>query len=284
MAGAQLLGPAEIRELAAELDVTPTKKLGQNFLHDPNTVRRIVAAAELSPEDHVVEVGPGLGSLTLGLIDTAASVTALEIDPRLAGRLPATVGEFAPDHAERLTVINTDALQASRADFDAAPTALVANLPYNVSVPVLLHLLAELPSIRRVLVMVQKEVADRLAAQPGSKIYGVPSVKAAFYGDVARAGTIGKHVFWPAPNIESGLVRIDVAADAPRELRDTIFPLVDAAFAQRRKTLRSTLSGIYGSAAAAEEALRAAGIDSGLRGEKLTVADFIRLGEARHGA
>ena len=160
----------------------------------------------------------------------------------------------------------------------------MANLPYNVSVPVLLHLLAELPSISRVLVMVQKEVADRLAAQPGSKIYGVPSVKAAFYGDVSRAGTIGKHVFWPAPNIESGLVRIDVAADAPRKLRDTIFPLVDAAFAQRRKTLRSTLSGIYGSAAAAEEALRAAGIDPGLRGEKLTVADFIRLGEARHGA
>ena len=284
MATAQLLGPAEIRELAAELDVTPTKKLGQNFLHDPNTVRRIVAAAELRDDDHVVEVGPGLGSLTLGLIDTAASVTALEIDPRLAGRLPNTVGEFAADYADRLTVINTDALKVARADFDVAPTALVANLPYNVSVPVLLHLLAELPSISRVLVMVQKEVADRLAAQPGSKIYGVPSVKAAFYGDVARAGTIGKHVFWPAPNIESGLVRIDVAADAPRELRETIFPLVDAAFAQRRKTLRSTLSGIYGSAAAAEEALRAAGIDPGLRGEKLTVADFIRLGEARHGA
>ena len=284
MAEAQLLGPAEIRELAAELDVTPTKKLGQNFLHDPNTVRRIVAAAELSADDHVVEVGPGLGSLTLGLIDTAASVTALEIDPRLAGRLSTTVETFAPQYAERLSVINTDALKVARADFDAAPTALVANLPYNVSVPVLLHLLAELPSIRRVLVMVQKEVADRLAAQPGSKIYGVPSVKAAFYGDVSRAGTIGKHVFWPAPNIESGLVRIDVAADAPRELRDTIFPLVDAAFAQRRKTLRSTLSGVYGSAAAAEDALRAAGIDPGLRGEKLTVADFIRLGEARHGA
>lgn len=282
MAGAQLLGPAEIRDLAAELDVTPTKKLGQNFLHDPNTVRRIVAAAELSADDHVVEVGPGLGSLTLGLIDTAASVTALEIDPRLAGRLSTTVETFAPQYAERLSVINTDALKVARADFDVAPTALVANLPYNVSVPVLLHLLAELPSIRRVLVMVQKEVADRLAAQPGSKIYGVPSVKAAFYGDVSRAGTIGKHVFWPAPNIESGLVRIDVAADAPRELRDSIFPLVDAAFAQRRKTLRSTLAGIYGSAAAAEDALRAAGIDPGLRGEKLTVADFIRLGEARH--
>lgn len=284
MAEAQLLGPAEIRELAAELDVTPTKKLGQNFLHDPNTVRRIVAAAELSPDDHVVEVGPGLGSLTLGLIDTAASVTALEIDPRLAGRLPTTVEAFAPEYADRLTVINTDALKVARADFDVAPTALVANLPYNVSVPVLLHLLAELPSIRRVLVMVQKEVADRLAAQPGSKIYGVPSVKAAFYGDVSRAGTIGKHVFWPAPNIESGLVRIDVSESVPRNVRDTIFPLVDAAFAQRRKTLRSTLAGIYGSAAAAEDALRAAGIDPGLRGEKLTVADFIRLGEARNGA
>lgn len=284
MAGAQLLGPAEIRDLAAELDVTPTKKLGQNFLHDPNTVRRIVAAAELSADDHVVEVGPGLGSLTLGLIDTAASVTALEIDPRLAGRLSTTVETFAPQYAERLSVINTDALKVARADFDVAPTALVANLPYNVSVPVLLHLLAELPSIRRVLVMVQKEVADRLAAQPGSKIYGVPSVKAAFYGDVSRAGTIGKHVFWPAPNIESGLVRIDVSETAPRSVRDSIFPLVDAAFAQRRKTLRSTLSGVYGSAAAAEDALRAAGIDPGLRGEKLTVADFIRLGEARHGA
>ncbi|MGX0630373.1 16S rRNA (adenine1518-N6/adenine1519-N6)-dimethyltransferase [Corynebacterium afermentans] len=284
MAGAQLLGPAEIRDLAAELDVTPTKKLGQNFLHDPNTVRRIVAAAELSADDHVVEVGPGLGSLTLGLIDTAASVTALEIDPRLAGRLSTTVETFAPQYAERLSVINTDALKVARADFDVAPTALVANLPYNVSVPVLLHLLAELPSIRRVLVMVQKEVADRLAAQPGSKIYGVPSVKAAFYGDVSRAGTIGKHVFWPAPNIESGLVRIDVSETAPRSMRDSIFPLVDAAFAQRRKTLRSTLAGIYGSAAAAEDALRAAGIDPGLRGEKLTVADFIRLGEARNGA
>ena len=284
MGESSLLGPAEIRELAAELDVTPTKKLGQNFLHDPNTVRRIVAAADVSPDDHVVEVGPGLGSLTLGLVDTVASVTALEIDPRLAGRLPATVSKFAPEFAGRLTVVNTDALQVTRDDFVEAPTALVANLPYNVSVPVLLHVLAELPSIRRVLVMVQKEVADRLAAQPGSKIYGVPSVKAAFYGDVSRAGTIGKNVFWPAPNIESGLVRIDVAPDAPRDLRETVFSLVDAAFAQRRKTLRSTLSGVYGSAATAEAALREAGIDPGLRGEKLTVDDFIRLGKARHGA
>ena len=278
MAASHLLGPAEIRELATELDVTPTKKLGQNFLHDPNTVRMIVGAAELSPDDVVVEVGPGLGSLTLGLVDTVSRVIALEIDPRLAGRLPATVAARAPEFAEHLTVVNTDALKVSRTDLDAEPTALVANLPYNVSVPVLLHLLAEFPTIKRVLVMVQKEVADRLAAKPGSKIYGVPSVKAAFYGEVSRAGTIGKHVFWPAPNIESGLVRIDVDDTNPRELRGKVFPLVDAAFAQRRKTLRSTLAGQFGSAADAEAALRAAGIDPGLRGEKLTVDDFVRLG------
>lgn len=283
MADSHLLGPVEIRELAAELDVTPTKKLGQNFVHDPNTVRRIVAAAELSFDDVVVEVGPGLGSLTLGLIDTVEDVIALEIDPRLAGRLPQTVQERAPEYADRLTVINKDALKVVRGDVDKQPTALVANLPYNVSVPVLLHLLAEFPTIRRVLVMVQKEVADRLAAKPGSKIYGVPSVKASFYGDVSRAGTIGKHVFWPAPNIESGLVRIDVHGNPSPELREHLFPLVDAAFAQRRKTLRSTLSGIYGSPAAAEEALRAVGIDPGLRGEALSVEDFLKLGEARMG-
>lgn len=281
MGDSHLLGPVEIRELADELGVVPTKKLGQNFVHDPNTVRRIVAAAGLSPEDVVVEVGPGLGSLTLGLVDTAAQVIALEIDPRLAGRLEATVAKRAPEYADRLTVINQDALQVTRADLGAEPTALVANLPYNVSVPVLLHLLAEFPSIRRVLVMVQKEVADRLAAEPGSKVYGVPSVKASFYGEVSRAGTIGKNVFWPAPNIESGLVRIDVDPGRDRSLKEQVFPLIDAAFAQRRKTLRSTLSSVYGSPAAAEEALRAAGIDPGLRGEALSVDDFIRLGEQR---
>ncbi|WP_301924816.1 16S rRNA (adenine(1518)-N(6)/adenine(1519)-N(6))-dimethyltransferase RsmA [Corynebacterium glaucum] len=281
MSDSHLLGPVEIRELAGELGVTPTKKLGQNFVHDPNTVRRIVAAAELSPSDVVVEVGPGLGSLTLGLIDSVARVIALEIDPRLAGRLQQTVDTRAPQFAERLTVINTDALMVRAEDLDREPTALVANLPYNVSVPVLLHLLAEFPSIKRVLVMVQKEVADRLAAEPGSKIYGVPSVKAAFYGEVSRAGTIGKNVFWPAPNIESGLVRIDVSETCDRTLRDAVFPLVDAAFAQRRKTLRSTLASVYGTPAAAEDALRAASIDPGLRGEALGVEDFVRLGEQR---
>lgn len=284
---AQLLGPVEIRQLAEKLDVTPTKKLGQNFVHDPNTVRMIVAAAEVSDQDHVVEVGPGLGSLTLPLLDTVADVTAVEIDPRLAGELPNTVQWRAPDHADKLRIILKDALQVSEADFEAAgapaPTALVANLPYNVSVPVLLHLLAEFPSIKRVLVMVQAEVADRLAATPGSKIYGVPSVKAAFYGDVRRAGSIGKNVFWPAPKIDSGLVRIDRFAPGkePWPLDDAtrarVFPLIDAAFAQRRKTLRAALSGHFGGGAAAEEALRAAGIEPSERGEKLGVADFVRL-------
>lgn len=281
---AQLLGPAEIRELAALIDVTPTKKLGQNFVHDPNTVRMIIAAADLQAHDHVVEVGPGLGSLTLGLLETVDRVTAVEIDPRLAQLLPQTVAGRAPAFQDRLHLVHKDALKIAAEDIEA-PTALVANLPYNVSVPVLLHLLGLFPSIRRVLVMVQAEVADRLAAQPGNKIYGVPSVKAGFYGHVRRAGSIGKNVFWPAPKIESGLVRIDCFAQdkAPwpvtQAFRESLFPLVDAAFAQRRKTLRSALKGHFGSAAAAEEALLRAGIDPTARGETLSTADFVRLAQ-----
>lgn len=274
-----LLGPAEIRELAAELDVTPTKKLGQNFLHDPNTIRRIVAAADLSPEDRVVEVGPGLGSLTLGLLGEVAHVTAVEIDSRLAGKLPDTVAARAADFADRLSVVEKDALTVEAGEL-GEPTALVANLPYNVAVPVLLHLLEVYPSIRRVLVMVQLEVAERLAAAPGSKVYGIPSVKASFYGLVRQAGTIGKNVFWPAPKIESGLVRIDCTRPYDEALRPRLFALIDASFAQRRKTLRAALAGFYGSAAAAEEALRAANIDPRLRGEKLGVEDFVSLAEA----
>lgn len=203
--GAALLGPVEIRALAEKLDIVPTKKLGQNFLHDPNTIRRIVAAAELDPTDRVLEVGPGLGSLTLGLVEAVGEVTAVEIDSRLAAQLPDTVDERASEYAHRLRVVEKDALRVTDSDV-TEPTALVANLPYNVAVPVLLHLLETFPSIRRVLVMVQLEVADRLAAQPGSKVYGVPSVKAGFYGKVSKAGTIGKNVFWPAPNIESGQI------------------------------------------------------------------------------
>jgi len=278
--GAALLGPVEIRALAEKLDIVPTKKLGQNFLHDPNTIRRIVAAAELDPTDRVLEVGPGLGSLTLGLVEAVGDVTAVEIDSRLAAQLPDTVAERAPEYAPSLRVVEKDALRVTDSDV-TEPTALVANLPYNVAVPVLLHLLETFPSIRRVLVMVQLEVADRLAAQPGSKVYGVPSVKAGFYGKVSKAGTIGKNVFWPAPNIESGLVRIDVFEDAPwpitDESRAKVWPVIDAAFAQRRKTLRAALSGHFGSGAAAEAALRAADIDPKQRGEKLAVEDFVRL-------
>lgn len=294
-AGVRLLGPGEIRELAAELDVTPTKRLGQNFVIDPNTVRRIVTAADLAEDDHVVEVGPGLGSLTLALLEAVGQLTVVEIDPRLAGRLERTVGEFAPSRADDLTVVTSDALKIAAdnpAFVDTPPTALVANLPYNVSVPVLLHLLEIFPSIRRVLVMVQLEVADRLAADPGSKVYGVPSVKAGFHGRVRRAGVIGKNVFWPAPKIDSGLVRIDRWADEDRPwqaelerlgedvLRSELFAVTDAAFLQRRKTLRAALSGYFGSGPEAEEVLTAAGIDPRERGEKLDTAAFVRLAVA----
>jgi 16S rRNA (adenine1518-N6/adenine1519-N6)-dimethyltransferase len=276
----ELLGPADLRRLAAELGTRPTKKLGQNFVHDPNTVRRIVATAALRPDDVVVEVGPGLGSLTLALLPACRAVYAVEVDPVLAGRLPRTVAERAPDLAHRLGVIEDDAVRMARDRFADEPTALVANLPYNVSVPVLLHLLAELPSLRRVLVMVQAEVADRMAAGPGSKVYGVPSVKLAWYADASRVATIPRTVFWPVPNVDSALVLL-VRREPPAGQRDAVFRLVDAAFAQRRKTLRAALAGWAGSAERSAELLTAAGIDPGVRGEQLTVGDFAELAAAR---
>ncbi len=277
----RLLGPAEVRALAGELGLRPTKRLGQNFVHDPNTVRRIVRAAELTPDDVVVEVGPGLGSLTLGLLPAVAAVRAVEIDPVLAARLPATVAERAPGLAERLTVTTADALRVRAADLPGpAPTALVANLPYNVGVPVVLHLLAELPGIRRGLVMVQAEVAERLAAPPGSRAYGVPSAKLAWYAGARRAGPVPRAVFWPVPNVDSGLLAFD-RHDPPPGRRDEVFALVDAAFAQRRKALRAGLAGWAGSPAAAERALVAAGIAPLARAETLGIADFARLAAAR---
>lgn len=278
-ATSRLLGPAAVRRLASELRIRPTKSLGQNFVIDPNTVRRIVRAAEVGPADVVVEVGPGLGSLTLALLPAVSRVVAVEVDPLLGGALPGTVREFAPDLADRLDVVVADALRVTELP-GPSPTALVANLPYNVAVPVLLHMLEAFPTLRRALVMVQKEVADRLAAGPGSRTYGVPSVKAAWYADIRRAGTVGRTVFWPAPNVDSGLValtRHDPPAGADRRL---VFAVVDAAFAQRRKTLRAALAGWAGSAAAAEEALRAAGVDPRSRGEQLTLEDFARIAVA----
>lgn len=276
-----LLGPAEIRELAETAGIRPTKTLGQNFVIDPNTIRRIVAAAQLAPEEHVLEVGPGLGSLTLGLLAASSAVTAVEIDPPLARQLPETVARFFPDAAPRLSVVEADAARVRELPGGAEPTALVANLPYNVAVPVLLHILETFPSIRHGLVMVQDEVADRLAAGPGSRVYGVPSVKASWYAEVRKAGVIGKNVFWPAPKIASGLVRLERREPPAEErLRVPTFAVVDAAFAQRRKTLRAALSGWAGSGARAEGILRAAGVDPAERGEKLGVADFARIAEA----
>jgi 16S rRNA (adenine1518-N6/adenine1519-N6)-dimethyltransferase len=269
-----LLGPAQIRELAARLGVAPTKKLGQNFLHDPNTIRRIVAAAGLTPEDVVLEVGPGLGSLTLGLVGAARHVHAVEIDRRLAEALPQTV------EAANLTVHNADALRVRGADLDPAPTMLVANLPYNVAVPVVLTLLAELPTLRGGLVMVQKEVADRLTAGPGSKVYGVPSVKLAWYAEARPAGKVPPAVFWPVPNVDSGLVAFTRRGPVADVDRRAVFAVVDAAFAQRRKTLRAALSGWAGGADRAEQVLVAAGISPQARGESLTVTQFAAIAAA----
>ncbi|MFZ2510458.1 MAG: 16S rRNA (adenine(1518)-N(6)/adenine(1519)-N(6))-dimethyltransferase RsmA [Gordonia sp. (in: high G+C Gram-positive bacteria)] len=282
--GVRLLGPAEIRGLAAELDVRPTKQLGQNFVHDANTVRRIVATSGIDANDIVLEVGPGLGSLTLALLEKAGAVVAVEIDRTLAGRLPQTIAEYAP--GKTFDVVTGDAMRVLPSDLPAAPTALVANLPYNVAVPVLLHLMANFPTLRTALVMVQAEVADRLAAGPGSRTYGVPSVKARYFGDVKRAGAIGRSVFWPEPKIESGLVRLDRRDPfgTDPDHRAATFAVIDAAFAQRRKTMRSALSGWAGSPPVAEELLRAADIDPQIRGERLRVDDFVRLAETAAGA
>jgi len=276
-----LLSAPDVRRLAAELELRPTKARGQNFVIDPNTVRRIVRTAGVGADDVVIEVGPGLGSLTLALLPEVRRVVAIEVDPVLAGALPQTVRRHASSMADRLDVVAQDALKVDALP-GPPPTALVANLPYNVSVPVLLHLLQRFPTIRRTLVMVQSEVADRLAADPGSRIYGVPSVKAAWYGQVSRVGHVGRTVFWPAPNVDSGLVAID-RTEPPETTasREEVFAVVDAAFAQRRKTLRSALAGWAGSPAAAEAALRTAGIDPRTRGEQLRVTEFAAIAEAR---
>lgn len=273
-----LLGPAEIRDLAEMLGVNPTKKLGQNFVIDANTVRRIVKVAQITPGDTVVEVGPGLGSLTLGLTEVGARVVAVEIDARLAEQLPLTVELMQP--GVPLTVIRDDALKVMELPGD--PTSLVANLPYNVSVPVLLHLLEHFASIRTGVVMVQAEVGERIAAAPGSKVYGSPSVKAAWYGDFRTAGKVSRQVFWPVPNVDSILVAFERRAE-PLEseaLRLATFALVDAAFQQRRKMLRQSLSVLFGDSATASAVMSAAGIDPTTRGEQLTVHDFLAIAQA----
>jgi 16S rRNA (adenine1518-N6/adenine1519-N6)-dimethyltransferase len=277
----RLLGRTEIRNLAKELDFKPRKSLGQNFVHDANTVRRIVSASGINKHDYVLEVGPGLGSLTLALLDRGATVSAIEVDPVLAQRLPKTIAEHSHSEIHRLNVLNRDILGIERSDLVDQPTAVVANLPYNIAVPALLHLLAEFPSIRTVMVMVQAEVAERLAAEPGGKDYGVPSVKVRFFGKVRRYGMVSPTVFWPIPRVYSGLVRIDRYETSPwsedDDFRQKVFDLIDIAFAQRRKTARNAFLEWAGTGNESAERLLAASIDPARRGETLTVADFVRL-------
>ena len=276
----ELLGAADIRELAAKLGVVPTKKLGQNFVTDPNTIRRIVAAAKLDGTETVVEIGPGLGSLTLGLLEVAERVIAVEVDSKLASELEATVAKRAP--GKHFVLVESDALRVT--ELPAEPQALVANLPYNISVPVLLHFLETFGSLRFGLVLVQAEVAHRLAAGPGNKVYGIPSVKLAWYADAALAGNIGRNVFWPAPNVDSALVyfaKREVALGSETE-RLATFEAIDAGFAHRRKTLRQALAEWAGSAARAEEILIAAKVSPQARAEELTVHDFLRIAQAKN--
>lgn len=276
----ELLGAADIRELADKLGVVPTKKLGQNFVTDPNTIRRIVSAAKLDGTETVVEIGPGLGSLTLGLLEAAARVIAVEVDPKLASELEATVAKRAA--GKSFVLVESDALRVTQ--LPGEPDALVANLPYNISVPVLLHFLETFNSLRFGLVLVQAEVAHRLAATPGSKVYGIPSAKLAWYAEATLAGNIGRNIFWPAPNVDSALVyfakRKTVLGSEAERL--ATFDAIDAGFAQRRKTLRQALADWAGSAARAEEILTAAKISPQARAEELTVQDFLKIARAKN--
>jgi 16S rRNA (adenine1518-N6/adenine1519-N6)-dimethyltransferase len=275
----RLLGPAEIRQMAGRLGVRPSKRLGQNFVTDAGTVRRLTALAGVGASDVVLEVGPGFGSLTLPLLAAAGRVVAVEVDPVLAAELPQTVAARAPGLAGRLEVVTADAARVRDLPGEP-PTVLAANLPYSSAVPIMLHLLATVPSLRRGLVMVQAEVADRMSAPPGSRTYGVPSVKLAWFAEVRRAGQVPRSVFWPVPRVDSGLVAFTRREPPPGAARDEIFAVVDAAFSQRRKTLRAALAPWAGSAAAAEQVLRKAAVDPVLRGESLDVADFARIAMA----
>lgn len=279
----ELLGAAAVRELATELGVRPQKRWGQNFVIDANTVRRIVRVADLTADDIVIEIGPGLGSLTLALLPMCQHVVAVEVDPVLAAALPNIVASRLPECADSLTVLCENALNVTRAQLSGTvgpPTCFVANLPYNVAVPVVLHLLEHVPTLQRGLVMVQLEVAERLVASPGSRTYGVPSAKAAWYGSVTPAGRIGRNVFWPAPRVDSGLVSFQRREPPPTTAaRTDVFSVIDAAFAQRRKSLRSALANWAGSADVAEAIVRAAGIDPAIRGERLSVAQFAAIAQ-----
>ncbi|QIK62678.1 16S rRNA (adenine(1518)-N(6)/adenine(1519)-N(6))-dimethyltransferase RsmA [Leucobacter viscericola] len=288
---AALLGPREVRELAERLGVSPTKKLGQNFVIDPNTVRKIVRLAGVQAGDQVIEVGPGLGSLTLGITEAGANVTAVEIDHRLAAELPTTVSQMQPDAAKRLRVIRSDALEVTAEQLElagtgeaaqAGPEILVANLPYNVSVPILMHLLELIPALRGGLVMVQAEVGHRIAAGPGSKEYGSPSAKAAWYGEWRIAGTVSRRIFWPVPGVDSVLVSYERRGEprGTKAERQLTFELVNAAFAQRRKMLRQALQPVLGQLEQTVSVLEAAGVEPTARAEQLSIVEFLAIARA----
>jgi 16S rRNA (adenine1518-N6/adenine1519-N6)-dimethyltransferase len=274
----ELLGAGEIRSLAYELDLRPTKKLGQNFVIDPNTIRKIVSAAQLSSTDKVVEIGPGLGSLTLGLLERVDQMVAIEFDEKLATNLSETLRHKAPEKS--CQIVHADAMTVT--ELDMKPDALVANLPYNISVPVILHFLEHFPSISKVLVLVQAEVAARLVAGPGSKTYGSPSVKLAWYGKATAAGVVSRSIFWPVPNVDSALVYFEKRSTAlPTQLRPEVFRVIDGAFAQRRKTLRQALAAWAGSPDLAEQILVKAGVSPQARGEDLSIDDFIEVAKLK---
>ena len=270
-----LLGATEIREIATRIGLRPTKKLGQNFVVDANTCRKIVKSADVGPTDIALEIGPGLGSLTLAMLESASEVIAIEIDERLALELPETANRHGFD-SNKLTIINQDAMGVTTLPKD--PTVLVANLPYNVSVPVLLRFLELFPTLRSGVIMVQSEVADRLVAKPNSKTYGSPSVKATWWADLTHAGTVSRSIFWPVPNVDSSLVRFVRHQSAGDEaLRKATFKIIDAAFAQRRKMMRAALSDLCGGSAAASSIIVASGIDPTIRGEALELSDFMKI-------
>ena len=267
------LSPRQVRELLDEHGLAPSRALGQNFVADPNTVRRIARLAEVGDGDQVVEIGPGLGSLTLALVETGARVTAVELDRHLLAPLRSVVEPHG------VQVVHGDAM---RLDWDdlltsagtpGRPWGLVANLPYNVATPLVLDLLEHVPAIERMLVMVQREVGERLAARPGSKAYGIPSVKVAYRADAAVVGRVPPTVFIPPPRVESALVRLRRLAaprvDAPPE---RLYQLVDAGFGQRRKMLRRSLAGLVDAAGFDE-----AGVRPEARAEELDLAAWGRL-------
>ena len=264
------LGAARVRELLTRHGVTPSRALGQNFVVDPNTIRKTLSVARVSPTDRVLEIGPGAGSLTLGLAASSPSVVAIERDDRLIPLL-----EEVLSNRRNVEIINGDAMEADLAATRA--TSVVSNLPYNMAALLVLKVLEEAPEIQSLTVMTQKEVGERLAAGPGTKTYGATSVLVAYFALARVEAQVSRRAFWPVPRVDSVLVRIDRRPEPDQESRQSLFEVVKAAFSQRRKTLRNSLAELAGSASAAEDLIRQAGVDPSRRPETLSLDDFLML-------